>query len=392
MFVQLGPNDFWQAKPLTASLKHNLSLAAVMEGMSKGWIYCDDPDHPSSAFIGTMEGYFLAGKADNQSFNAGVRTKIGRLIAGDTVRPNTQYIEFAFSDSDWDRYSNASLLVREPLTYLSRYYRCSELRMRNWRDFIPSGYEVRLIDEHILHQSQGGLELVEDRDSHFHPYEWALGFGSIHKYMEHGFGFVVMDEARMLSWSMSDCVAENQAEIGIYTLPEYRQQGLGSLAVGAAVEFGLSRGMDAVGWHCNDGNLASQRHAEKVGFVHQKTFKRHYIHRTAWRHLAELALRDFHNGNFEACVEKYREAFQFTREAEDYVYHLAAMAAARVGEFDLSFAWLEEATQRGWKNLSYSESRNEFAELKGSPGWEGFVRRVRKNQDALERRESLGGS
>jgi RimJ/RimL family protein N-acetyltransferase len=61
---------------------------------------------------------------------------------------------------------------------------------------------------------------------------------------------------QIVSWYMSDCVAGNQAEIGIYTPPEYRRQGIRTIA--AAVEYCLNSGVESVGLHCNDDNIAAE--------------------------------------------------------------------------------------------------------------------------------------
>jgi len=139
-------------------------------------------------------------------------------------------------------------------------------------------------------------------------------------------------------------------------------------------------GIKSVGWHCNDGNTASQRTAEKVGFELVKTLDRHYIVRPEWRHYAELGLRDFHNGEFHDCVEKYEVVFRLTNEAEDYIYHLAAMAAGKTGDLKKALTWLREATDRGWANHLYTESRVEFEPLRDFPEWETIIMIMKKNE------------
>lgn len=381
MFHKMETDPYARVAPLFEPLSHNLSITAVLKGKSQGWVYVDHPTKPQSAFVGTMEGYFMAGDANNLSFNSGVCERIQQMVAGDTVRPDTKILEFEYSSPDWIDQLDTLFDYREPLTYLARHYQCDKLALHNWRDWIPQNLQVQSIGREQLQHAH--LDLDEGWDHLFHPYEWAMGFGSIHNYLKHGFGYAVMAGDQMVSWCMSDCVAKNQAEIGIYTLPEYRRQGLGTIAAAAAVEYCLHSGMEAVGWHCNDGNIASQRTAEKVGFKRQKTRERHYLVRPEWRHFAELGLRDFHNGEFESCVKRYRTVFSLTHEAEDYIYHLAAMAAAQTGDLDHAIIWLRQAAQRGWKNLSYTESRGEVPETP-APGmtWRDLPK---LNQSVYER-------
>jgi RimJ/RimL family protein N-acetyltransferase len=378
MFIKLEKDDFSRVAPLFSSLSHNLIIAAVIEGTSKGWVYCDHLTKPQSAFMGTMEGYFLAGDSGNRLFNSGAQKKIQTMMEGDTVRPNTEYLEFEFSSEAWLDHLGYIFQEREPLVFSSRYYRCNTLALRDWRALIPRGFSIQPVNEERLQNPQ--IVLEAGRDSHFHPHEWALGFGSLSNYLTHGFGFVVMDGDIWASWSMSDCVAKSEAEIGIYTMPEYRRRSLGTIAVAAAVDYCVSRGIESIGWHCNDGNTASQRIAEKVGFELIKTLERYYIVRPEWRHYAELGLRDFHNSEFHDCVEKYEAVFRMTNEAENYIYHLAAIAAGKIGNLKKALTWLRKAADRGWANYLYTESRMEFESLRDFPEWETIVVIMKKNE------------
>jgi GNAT superfamily N-acetyltransferase len=198
--------------------------------------------------------------------------------------------------------------------------------------------------------------------------------------LDRGFGFAVVTEGRIVSWAMSDCVVHNKAEIGVYTMPEYRRQGLGVCAASAAVEFALGeRKIELIGWHCNEGNIASQKTAEKVGFKLNIKHQRHYIVRPIWRHHAELGLRDFHTGDYQGCVERYRYVFGQTNEAENHIYHLAAMAAGKLGDKNDSIIWLKKAAERGWKNLNYTNSRSEFNSLRRTSEWDLIIQKIKEN-------------
>jgi hypothetical protein len=69
---------------------------------------------------------------------------------------------------------------------------------------------------------------------------------------------------------VSDCSADNvsarRCEVGVHTAEGYRQRGLATLTVAAAVDWALSNGFDQVGWHCLRYNVASAATARKVGF------------------------------------------------------------------------------------------------------------------------------
>jgi hypothetical protein len=73
--------------PLFSRLGHNLMIAAVLDGNSRGRVYSDSAEKPEAAFVCTTAGYFLAGRPDSESYNARLAKAIPCIRAGDTVWP-----------------------------------------------------------------------------------------------------------------------------------------------------------------------------------------------------------------------------------------------------------------------------------------------------------------
>jgi RimJ/RimL family protein N-acetyltransferase len=92
-------------------------------------------------------------------------------------------------------------------------------------------------------------------------------WGSTEAFMKHGFGFTVMHQNHLVSWSLADCISGNRCEIGIHTLPEYRRQGLATHTAAATVDYALQHGFTHIGWHTSEDNIGSIKVAEKVGFT-----------------------------------------------------------------------------------------------------------------------------
>jgi hypothetical protein len=180
----------------------------------------------------------------------------------------------------------------------------------------------------------------------------------------------------MVSWSITDCISGDRCEIGIYTVPEYREKGLAKLTVAATVEQCLASGLVEVGWHCAEDNVGSWKVAEKVGFEQIKDYVQHYCMTDEVDHLAEMGFSAFKAGNYQETVEYYDKVFALSDEAPDYFYHLAAQACAAVGDHTKAVKYFSLAIDKGWEDIEYTQSREEFMSLQDIQEWQQLLIRL----------------
>jgi len=67
-------------------------------------------------------------------------------------------------------------------------------------------------------------------------------------------------------------VTDERIDSGIFTLPAFRRQGLGTFAVAATIGTCLDHGFKAVGWHCTADNDGSWKTAARVGFERTREY------------------------------------------------------------------------------------------------------------------------
>jgi tetratricopeptide (TPR) repeat protein len=116
--------------------------------------------------------------------------------------------------------------------------------------------------------------------------------------------------------------------------------------------------------------------AEKVGFEQMKDYVQHYCMTDEVDYLAEMGFSAFKTGNYQETVECYDKVFALSDEAPDYFYHLAAQACAAVGDHTKAVKYFSTAIDRGWKDIEYTQSREEFRSLQDVQEWQQLLSRL----------------
>jgi len=384
MICELKKREYQKVRPLFEELKWNLITNAVIEGTSPGRVYADRVEDPRTAFMCTVEGYYLAGYDNNDEFNKSLNKLIfERIFAGDTVRKDETDVAIGFHPNLWKEKMPIIFQGRIPLTTTRRHYICTELKVDHWRNLVLKGFQIQRIDEKLLRTPH--LETPE------HVTSWMkTNWGSISAFMKKGFGFCTLHDKQIISWSIADCVSGNACEIGIHTRENYRRQGLATLTVAATVDNSLSSGFKYVGWHCDEYNLGSIGVAEKVGFKLERKYIQYYACSNAAHHLEETAQAHFRAKRYKEAVESY-EKFFATRQEElprwlrkilprelGTHYFRVAYAKAVIGEDNAALEYLDKAVNNGWLYMDFLMSCKEFESIHGTSAWNSILKKIRK--------------
>jgi RimJ/RimL family protein N-acetyltransferase len=384
MIHELSKRDYHTVHPLFEELGWNLITSAVVEGTSPGRVYADRVKDPGTAFMCTVEGYYLAGDDRNEEFNTSLNNLIfTRIFAGDTVRRGETDVAIGCHPDSWKEQMPLIFQGRSPLTTARRHYVCTELAADHWMDDVPPGFQVQRIDEQLLQTPQ--LEIPD------HVRGWMrTNWGSISAFMTNGFGFCTVHDQRIVSWSIADCVSGHACEIGIHTRQDYRRQGLATLTAAAAVDYALSSGFRHVGWHCDEYNLGSIGVAEKAGFRLERKYIQYYACANAAHHLEETAQAHFRAKRYKEAIECYESFFRtppgelpkWLRETLPQElgthYFRVALAKAALGEDNGALQYLDKAVDHGWLNMGFLMSCKEFESMQGTPAWNSILRKLRK--------------
>jgi len=373
-----------KAQPLFDELQWNLVTKAVIAGNSPGRIFTDNVENPESAFMCTVEGYYLAGNHNNDEFNRSLNILIfERLFTGDTVRKDETDVAIGFHPDAWKEKMPIIFKGRAPLPTARRHYICTEVNENRWKAHMPHGFQIQQIDQKLLQIPQLGVPE--------HVTEWMkTNWGSTSNFLKKGFGFCTLHGKQVVSWSIADCTSGNACEIGIHTHEDYRRQGLATLTAAAAVDYALSNEFTQVGWHCDEYNVGSIGVAEKVGFKLERKYVQYYACANEAHHLGETAQFYFRAKRYREAIESY-EKFLATPQKKlpkwlrevlpqelGVHYFRVALSKAAIGENKSSIEYLEEAVKNGWLYIDFLKSCKEFDSLHGTPAWNNILRKIQK--------------
>lgn len=241
----------------------------------------------------------------------------------------------------------------------------------DWREDLPSGYQVQPFNQDLL-----------DDPSIIIPKEildWAcieIRWGSMENFFENGVCTCVLHGNKVVTICSPDCFANDQIDIGIFTLPEYRRQGLAAAAAAATIGAAFKKGFRKVGWHCNTDNIGSWKTAEKVGFKRHITYFYYFYVFDEVDHLAGLGWFYFKQGQYNKTVDYYERVFAVREENPDYYYHLTAVAWAAIKDAGKSMQYLNAAVDHGWRARDWTEQEEKFKFLHTYPGWEAVLERM----------------
>jgi len=375
---ELDKSEYENVRHLFKELDYNLIISAVIEGTSPGRIYVDDVVAPETIFLCSVEGYYLSGHVDNDSFNKALNRFIfEKFFAGDTVRKDETDISIGFHPDSWENKMEVIFRPRTPLKALRRHYVCRELKAVDWKSQVPKGFSIHRADKKLLETP--GLVIPN------HVTDWMnTNWGSIRDFLQKGLGFCMLHDKNVVSWSIADCTSGDACEIGIHTHPKYRRRGLATLTAAATVDYCLSSGFTSVGWHCDEYNLGSIGVAEKVGFELERNYLQYFCIYNEANHLAETGLAFFRAKQYRAAAECMEKVFATPREempdwmiAEFHLYyHLAARAWAALGDRDKAFRYLDEAVNKGWTDVEATNKCPEFRIFHETQEWKNLMARL----------------
>ncbi len=267
MISELRLHEYEIIKPFFIGLEFDLLLAAIQEGNSLAQIWVDNKPNPQAVFLWDKANnvFYLSGDEDNRQFNDDLAGLLESKVIPNLSLKHRIYFRIRTTSKAWTNKLSSIFKKADLKQGCYMFFSHKNQVKLNWANKIPAGFELKLIDEDFL--SNSNYENIEVVKRGIHQM-WT----SIKRFMKHGFGFSLIKGCKIVSWCTSEYMSKDRCGIGIETLRQYQNRGLATIVASAFVRHSLQRNIEPY-WDCFVENLASRRVAEKVGFIKEQNYQ-----------------------------------------------------------------------------------------------------------------------
>lgn len=248
---KLALAEYQTILPVLKENKRTATFAyAVCDGVIEGEIFVNE--RLAAGMIATANGiYYLFGDTYDQEFQHALFS----YIENDVLTTDKRFTLFV-SSIEWERiienYFNDSFrkIPRKKFLFQRDIFEGEN------RELDDSTYKVKRIDKNMIEKS------TEFTEQYYKEY-----WGSKEVFLEHGFGFCILQDEKVAAECVSIFKSDQFAEIDIATHLDYQGKGLARLVATYFIEHCIQNGITPC-WDCDMDNIPSQRLASKLGFGH----------------------------------------------------------------------------------------------------------------------------
>jgi RimJ/RimL family protein N-acetyltransferase len=259
MIHELKVQDFKRARQVYEGLSYNLVIQSVIEHNTTGKIYVDDTANPRGALLwNNQDALLLEGTPCFGEFNQSLAKIISKQIIPNAFSRGIPVLSLHYFPDAWEKAIQNTLLKYMQVEKAYRNLYWFKAMKMDWRKNIPSGLSMCRIDAELLEQSH--LKNIQEL------YGWISSFWRTSgDFLSKGIGYCLLDGDTITSWCLSVYAGGQNYELGLATIPPYRNQGHASLTSAACVAYCVEHQI-VPHWHCYNTNASSIAVAEKVGF------------------------------------------------------------------------------------------------------------------------------
>ncbi|WP_336823967.1 GNAT family N-acetyltransferase [Sporosarcina sp. USHLN248] len=262
MIVKLSKEDYYKVNKLlvTPQEKNENVLNAVISGMNQGVVYVDQIEEPHTAIVYAVGlGYYLLGDPENGLFNSYLGNLISTQLKQESLDScgGVWFIGNIFNES-WKKTLQKVVDGRKYYVGYNVYYELVTERFKK-------GLEQ---PGHILDEDLAMVRITKElinADERLRE-ELKEYWSSAESFTQHGLGYAILKNGKVISTCYSCCVNGDRHEAYIATFDQnMRNCGLATILGQQYIKECLERGY-GVYWTTDESNEPSKRVAEKLGF------------------------------------------------------------------------------------------------------------------------------
>ncbi len=253
--LELNPSQYPQLVDLFHGTHFGVLAFGTLDGGHPGRVFADRPDQPGVGLICTRVGYyFLAGRPSPAVLDWLFQAFTQDFVPHQKAEMHNPEVLLFYEPGDWQPLLFERFAACRPIPIYKKRFTLPEAAHPELPTLLPEGMRVVPYTEEIL---DAYPELAE---------EARLFYGSTVDFLDKSLGCCVLHGDTLASACHAVFTCCNEAEISIFTRPEYRRQGLAQAAARGFIRGCRERGLQPI-WGCWPENEASVGLAKRLGFV-----------------------------------------------------------------------------------------------------------------------------
>ena len=361
----LSPNHYHQAAAVLKAISHHSVLRTILAGTTPGKVYVNNPAEPTIAFAQFKHRAFIAGNPSDLN-KEDFRNFIFHEVIENCRQSDVPLFRLTADDPSWMKILSDVLIDEQPIF---AGYQCLSKNLTDERQEvnIPTGFSIQQISKELINDDfQGRDDLLEEMCSERE---------SVDAFLDQSFGIVAFNDGDLAGWCLSEYNHEDRCEVGIATMPRFQKQGLAKAMTHAFLNLAKEKEVSTVLWHCFKSNEASRRTALSAGFhlVEDQQVLMFYLEPAI--HLAVHGNLKFEDKQYRQALTWYQQALQ-EDHPQAWMAWNAACSAARLGQIELAFNFLNQAVDLGFSDLDHLVQSEHLKALKADDRWGKLITRL----------------
>ena len=267
--VELPVNDYHKVmEPLKKVTINKLFARSVIENISAGKVYVDDVIKPKTFYVIHNYGMsLLLGDPDNNAFN---KSFLRHALNLDQNRNSFEWMQ-VFPET-WNK--TLVELFSDKLIASAKNTHNQEkgiIQLNTRLNFIFN-YQKYTNRKKIILSPE--ISIVRTNAQHFNDMKGSVTpsfvWNNEADFLANGVGFSLLYNETLAAIAFSGFILDNDLEIGIETIPEFRKRGFAEIVCAALIDYCIDNNYTPI-WACRLENIGSVKLAEKLGFEVSKS-------------------------------------------------------------------------------------------------------------------------
>ncbi|MFO7881912.1 MAG: GNAT family N-acetyltransferase [Kosmotogaceae bacterium] len=263
----INSNDNWKVKGFFKSIDFNLVVDSILNNYTIGQVNVDDPDNPDFSYIWTYtDSILIGGKLCDEA------RSLPKILNRELIPEFKKYglpglLIYIDMNSLWKE-AIPEFFGKNKISILKRRFYKMNPEVVPVEEKMNSDFRIIEIDRAIKNKKLKNYKMLNG---------WIHSFWrNLDSFGDKGTGYCALVGDTIVSWCLSVYAFENEREIGLETVTDFRKQGYATAVARKTIKECKNRGYN-LHWHSRQNNIPSIALAEKLGFIRIKNYEVFYL-------------------------------------------------------------------------------------------------------------------